>query len=145
MKSRPDHLVARLLLAPTLVVAAAVLVKGFAQVGDGFAAGAIAALGIMMVFVAFGRADAERLLPVGGLATTAVAGIGIAFLVAFIPPLLGRPILAHSPGPGEEVVHLGTLELLTTVVFDLGIALLVVGAVTAALALIARVAERRDP
>jgi hypothetical protein len=128
VKSRPDHLVARLLLAPTLVVAAAVLVKGFAQVGDGFAAGAIAAL-----------------LPVGGLAATAVAGLGIAFLVAFVPPLLGRPILAHSPGPGEDVVHVGTLELLTTVIFDLGIAMLVVGVVAAALALIARVAERRDP
>jgi hypothetical protein len=31
------------------------------------------------------------------------------------------------------------------VIFDLGIAMLVVGVVAAALALIARVAERRDP
>jgi multisubunit Na+/H+ antiporter MnhB subunit len=145
MKSSPDRLVTRLLLAPTLMIAAAILVKGFAQVGDGFAAGAVAALGILLVYVAYGRRASERLLPVGGMVATAVAGLGVAFLVAFVPPLLGRPILSHFPGPGEAVVHVGTLEILTTVLFDLGIAMLVVGSVAGALAIIARFAERNDP
>ena len=58
------RMVARLLLAPVLVVAAAVLVKGYADVGDGFAAGVIAALGVLLQYLAFGRA-AVRAGPAG--------------------------------------------------------------------------------
>ncbi len=50
--------VARLLLAPLLVLAAAILVKGYTDVGDGFAAGVLAALGVIMYAVAFGAAAA---------------------------------------------------------------------------------------
>ena len=51
------RVVARLLLAPTLIAAVAVLVKGYVQPGDGFAAGAVAALGIAMQYLAFGRKE----------------------------------------------------------------------------------------
>ena len=40
------RVVARMLLGPSLVVAAALIVKGYAEVGDGFAAGVIVALAI---------------------------------------------------------------------------------------------------
>ena len=42
MTSLPTRHVARLMLAPVLMIALAVLVKGYADVGDGFAAGVIA-------------------------------------------------------------------------------------------------------
>ena len=62
MTSVLTQMVARGLLAPTLVVATAILVKGYADVGDGFAAGVVAALGILLQFLAFGR-DAGSQVP----------------------------------------------------------------------------------
>ncbi len=47
MTSVLTQTLARLLLAPILVVAVAVLVKGYADVGDGFAAGLVAALALV--------------------------------------------------------------------------------------------------
>jgi hypothetical protein len=40
---------------------------------------------------------------------------------------LGDPPFTHFPRAGEEVIHIGTLELLTAVAFDLGLFLLVAG------------------
>lgn len=123
------QLVARLILAPTLMVALAVLVKGYAETGDGFAAGVIAALGILLQYVAFGSDEAERMLPLRYAPLVALGGLGVALGVAFVPVALGEPILTHAPPADAEVVHVGTLELLTAVLFDAGVFLLVVGAV----------------
>jgi hypothetical protein len=43
--------VARLILLPTLVTAIAILVKGYASVGDGFSAGVIASTGVVIQFL----------------------------------------------------------------------------------------------
>ena len=48
MSRAVTRVVARMLLAPILVVALAILVKGFVDVGDGFSAGVVAALGILL-------------------------------------------------------------------------------------------------
>ena len=119
--------VARLLLVPGLLVALAILVKGYREVGDGFAAGVVAALAIVLQYLAFGYREAERALPGRLAAPVAFAGLGLALVVAFVPVLRGDPPLTHSPGPGEAVIHVGTLELLTAVAFDAGVFLLVVG------------------
>lgn len=132
------RLVSRLLLAPTLVVAAAVLVKGYADVGDGFAAGVIAALGILLQTAASGHRAVLRVLPIQAALRLAVAGMGIAVLVAVVPALLGGSILEHAPAPGAEVTTVGTLELITAVVFDVGIFLLVAGALVAVVDALAR-------
>src|SRR5919205_282198 len=93
--------VARLLLLPTLMVAAAVLVKGYSQTGDGFSAGVIAATGVLLQYLVFGRRAVRRVLP-GGLAPTAILiGLLLALLLAFVPTLLGRPVLTHAPAPNE--------------------------------------------
>jgi hypothetical protein len=42
--------------------------------------------------------------------------------------LFGDPPFTHLPPPGEPVVKIGTLELITAVAFDLGLFLLVTGA-----------------
>jgi multisubunit Na+/H+ antiporter MnhB subunit len=131
--------VARLLLAPVLIIAAAILVKGYADTGDGFSAGVIASLGILLQDAAFGREpgpgdrDARRALRVG------LAGMALALVVAFAPVLAGGEILEHAPAPGAKVIHLGTLELITAVAFDVGVCLLVVGAVVGIIRLIADV------
>jgi multisubunit Na+/H+ antiporter MnhB subunit len=136
--------VVRLLVAPTFAVALAILVKGYADVGDGFAAGVVAALGVLLVYVAFGARETHRLLPVRHAGTVALAGLLVALAVAFAPALWGEPPFTHYPQAGEKVVHVGTLELLTAVVFDLGVFLLVLGVVVGAIDAAAR-ATRRTP
>jgi multisubunit Na+/H+ antiporter MnhB subunit len=136
--------VARLLLAPILVIAVAVLIKGYADVGDGFSAGVIAALGILLQYMAFGRAETERLLPIRLVPALAFAGMLLALAIAAIPLLRGEPLLTHVPAPGAEVVELGTLELVTAVGFDLSIFLLVVGAAVGIIHAIALVAEEGE-
>ena len=137
------RMVARLLLVPILMVAVAILVKGYVDVGDGFAAGVIAALGVLLQYLAFGRAAVERVLPVRHAPKLAIGGLLVALAVVFVPVLLGQPPLRHAPPPGAEVIHLGSLELLTAVLFDAGVFALVLGMVVATIHLIASTVQER--
>lgn len=138
----PDSVVgvvARLLPGPSLVVAAALIVKGYVEVGDGFAAGVIVALAIALIYVAFGAEGAESALPVLRHAPKlAVGGLLLALASGFFPLLLGGPPVSHRPGRGEHVTKIGTLELFTPLVFDLGVFVLVVGVLTTLLHQLAR-------
>jgi multisubunit Na+/H+ antiporter MnhB subunit len=122
------QMVARALLAPSLVVAAAILVKGYVDVGDGFAAGIVAALGILLQYIAFGRERVAAALPVERAPAVALAGLGLAVLILVVPFAAGGAVLEHWPPPGQEPVHVGSLELITAVAFDIGVFLLVLGA-----------------
>jgi multicomponent Na+:H+ antiporter subunit B len=125
------RVVARLLLGPALVVAAGLIVKGYAEVGDGFGAGVIVALAIGLSYIALGRAGTEAALPMLRYAPKlAVGGLLLALVSGFFSLLLGDPPVTHRPGPGEDVVKIGTLELITPVLLDLGIFFLVVGVLT---------------
>lgn len=145
MTSVLTEAVARLLLAPILVVSVAVLVKGYADVGDGFAAGVIAALGILLQYLVFGRAQAERMLPIRLVPAGAFVGLIGALAVAFWPVLRGDELLAHLPAAGTSATHLGTLELTTAVLFDLAVFLLVLGAVVGIIHALAQAAEGDEP
>lgn len=137
--------VARLLFLPILMVAVATLVKGYADTGDGFTAGVIAALAILLQFLAFGEREVDRLLPIRFAPIVAFAGLAITFAVTFAPLVWGKPILTHAPPTGADVVHLGSVELLTAVAFDVGVFLLILGFVVSTIGLIARVHPRRAP
>ena len=128
MTSVLTRMVARGLLAPTLVVATAILVKGYANVGDGFAAGVVAALGILLQFLAFGRDEVAAALPIDRAPAVALTGLAVAVAVLTVPMLLGGAPLEHWPPAGEEPIHVGSLELISAVAFDIGVFLLVVGA-----------------
>ena len=110
------------------MVAVAVLVKGYADVGDGFAAGVIAALGRAAPVPGLrpGRGRAGAAGP-RRAAQLAIGGLLVALAVAFVPVAGRRAPLQHAPAPGAEVVHLGSLELLTAVAFDVGVFALVLG------------------
>jgi hypothetical protein len=69
----------------------------------------------------------ERALPVRRSAQLAVVGLLVALAVAFVPVLAGGAPLQHAPAPGGKVVHLGSLELLSAVAFDVGVFVLVLG------------------
>jgi multisubunit Na+/H+ antiporter MnhB subunit len=121
------RLVARALLVPVLLFALALLVKGYADVGDGFAAGVVAALAVLLQYLAFGRAEVERRLPVRRAPQVAIGGLVLSLLVAFVPVLAGGAPLQHWPAPGASVVHFGALEIISAVLFDVGVFLLVLG------------------
>ena len=128
MTTALTRLVARGLLAPTLVVAVAILVKGYADVGDGFSAGVVAALGVLLQFVAFGRERVIAALPIHHAPLVAMSGLALAVVVFAVPLLLGGAPLEHWPAPGDEPLHVGSLELITAVAVDVGVFLLVLGA-----------------
>lgn len=134
--------VAPRLLGPAVVVALALIVKGYQDMGDGFSAGVIVALGIALRYVVLGVEETERRLPVLRRAPeTAAAGLLVALAVGFVPVAVGDPPFTHRPGPGGHVVHFGTFELLTAVAFDVGVFLLVTGALTMVLHFLARLVE----
>jgi multicomponent Na+:H+ antiporter subunit B len=123
--------VARLLWSPSLVVAASLIVKGYADVGDGFSAGVVVALAIALFYVALGASAAERALPFLRYAPhITVAGLLVCIGTGFFPLVFGEPIFSHLPRPGAHVVTVGSLELFTPLLFDLGLFLLVVGVLT---------------
>jgi multisubunit Na+/H+ antiporter MnhB subunit len=133
--------VARLLYLPTLLVAAAILVKGFVETGDGFSAGVVAALGVLLRYLAFGHEETKRLLLVRYATAVAFAGLLVALSVAAAPLFFGEAVLTHRPPPGTEPVHLGTLELMTAVLFDSGVFLLVFGFAVGVVSFFARASE----
>ena len=121
------EIIAPRLLGPALVVAVALLVKGYTDVGDGFSAGVIVGLAVALRYVTLGPAEAERGLPILRHAPAGIAaGLLVALAVGFAPVLAGNPPFTHVPGPGEDVVHIGSLELISAVAFDVGVFLLVV-------------------
>jgi multisubunit Na+/H+ antiporter MnhB subunit len=133
--------VARLLLLPALLVAAGILLKGYAKSGDGFSAGVVAALGILLQYLAFGREEAEKLPVVRHAVPLAFVGLLASIGVAAAPLLFGDAILTHYPPPGSKVVYLGTLELITAVLFDVGVFLLVFGFAVGTVTIFARAGE----
>jgi len=134
--------VAPRLLGPAVVVAVALIVKGYGDVGDGFGAGVIVALAIVLRYVVLG-VDAAG-FAVGGdelhRGHTA-AGLLLSLAIGFGPLAAGDPPFTHVPRPGSHVVHLGTLELLTAVAFDVGVFLLVCGVLVTLVHQLARLVE----
>lgn len=140
------EVVAPRLLRPALMVAAAIIVRGYADVGDGFSAGVIVALAVALRYVALGVAEAERTLPILRRApAAAVAGLLIALASGFFSLALGDPPFTHEPGAGEHVIKIGTLELITAVLFDIGVLLLVTGALVTLVHQLAHLTEEPEP
>jgi multicomponent Na+:H+ antiporter subunit B len=137
--------VAPKLLGPALMLAAALIVRGYADVGDGFSAGVIVALAVSLRYVALGVEEAERGLPILRRAPIAVAaGLLIALASGFFSVALGDPPFTHQPPPGAHVVEIGMLELITAVAFDIGVLLLVVGALVVLVHHLARLIGEPD-
>ncbi|MDQ2690716.1 MAG: MnhB domain-containing protein [Chloroflexota bacterium] len=135
--------IARLLLPVTFIAAIALLVKGYHSVGDGFSAGVTAASGILLQYLAFRPGEVEQLTPVRHSLAIAMLGLLLAFSVVFLPVFFGLPVLTHFPRPEETVTKLGTLELHTAVLFDLGVFGLVFGFIVTTMRALMRVEQER--
>lgn len=129
MNTLLNRLLARLLLLPIIVIGVGLLLKGYQQGGGGFSGGMVVALGILQQYVVFGHRQVQQALPLIGQTAQwlAAVGLGLMLVVSFAPLLAGRVPLTHVPEAGASPVHLGTLELHTSLLFELGIFLLVTG------------------
>ncbi|MGB3330219.1 MAG: MnhB domain-containing protein [Thermomicrobiales bacterium] len=132
----------RMLLIPTFLIAIATMLKGYADTGDGFSAGVIAALGIAIQGIAFGPDEFERLPLVRFAPAGTFVGLLIALSIAFLPVFWGYPVMTHFPLAGHEVLHFGSLEVITAVLFDVSVFLVVFGFGVGVVSAIAR-AEKR--
>lgn len=137
-----SKIAARLLLLPIFIVALGMLVKGYADPGDGFSAGVIAALGVALQIFVFGPSELERLPIVKYAPFGAFAGLVLALLTAFVPAFTGKSLFTHSPAAGEKALRFGTLEFITAVAFDVGVFLIVFGFCVGVIGAIARAEER---
>jgi multisubunit Na+/H+ antiporter MnhB subunit len=138
------RLLAPRVLGPALMVGLALVVKGYTDVGDGFAAGVIVALAVGLRYVVLGTERTEATLPLVRWAPQiALCGLLVSLAVCFAGVAFGDPPFTHVPGPGETVATIGTLELSTPVLFDLGVFLLVAGALTTVLHHLALLREGR--
>jgi multisubunit Na+/H+ antiporter MnhB subunit len=139
-------MVARLLLLPSFVIAVAMLIHGYVNVGDGFSAGVVASSGVALQYIVFGWRETEARFRAWRFAPLlALLGLFIVLLIVFVPVALGDPLLTHYPRAYLHVRHLGSIEFLTAALFDVGVFLLVFGFVVTTISLIAHSAERSHP
>ncbi|HSL28403.1 MAG TPA: Na+/H+ antiporter subunit B [Anaerolineales bacterium] len=116
---------ARYLMPLLLIFSLFLFWRGHNQPGGGFAGGLVAAAPFALLSIAFGAAEARRVLQVE---THVLIGIGLLIALAsgIISMLAGYPFLTGTWGylqlPGFAPVDIGT-----PVLFDLGVYLVVIG------------------
>ncbi|MBX3564404.1 MAG: monovalent cation/H+ antiporter subunit A [Sphingomonas sp.] len=130
----------RILLPLTLLVGSYIFLRGHNQPGGGFIAALLFAIAILLQFLASGydwtdarRRFGEHQMIGWGVLIAVATGAG-----AFV---FERPFLTSAFGY-VHVPLVGEVELATAILFDLGVALVVVGAVLLTLAQLSHVAQR---
>ena len=119
----------RLLASMILIFSVYILFRGHNEPGGGFIGGLIAASAIILYSLAFGQEAARAALRVPAIV---IAGAGMAFaaLAGILAAFAGKPFLTglwYLPDWGKEL-H---LALSTPLLFDIGVYLVVVGALAA--------------
>lgn len=101
--------------------------RGHNQPGGGFVGGLIASAGILLMYIAFGMREADRVYRFN---PRGVASLGLlcAAAAGLLPMLSGRPFLT-SMFRQIDVPGIGTLQLSTVLLFDFGVFLVVLGTV----------------
>ena len=119
------EVVTRLIFHTVMVFSVYLMLVGHNLPGGGFAGGLVAGLALMIRYLAGGRAELDEAAPIDagvvlgiGLATAALSGL--------IPTLLGGGVL-QSAIVDVHIPVLGTLHLVTSVFFDVGVYLVVIG------------------
>ena len=130
----------RLLLPLVLLVGIYILLRGHNEPGGGFIAALVFSIAILLQYLASGfdwtderRRFGEHRLIGSGVLVAVATGLGSL--------LFGAPFLSSSFGY-FHLPLIGEFELATAMLFDLGVALVVLGAVLMALSQLSHVAQR---
>jgi multicomponent K+:H+ antiporter subunit A len=132
----------RLLLPLAVVVGLYIFLRGHNMPGGGFIAGLIFSIAILMQYMASGFEWADRRRPIRRHALIS-SGVLIAAATGLGAVIFGVPLFTTA----FDYFHLplvGEFELATAALFDVGVALAVVGAVMLALAELSHVAQRAE-
>ena len=119
------EIVTRLLFHSILIVSIYVMLAGHNLPGGGFAGGLIAGLALMVRYLAGGREELDAAAPVDAGAVLGL-GLAVAALSGLLPTLLGGGVL-QSAVVDIPIPLLGELHLVTSVFFDIGVYLVVIG------------------
>lgn len=130
---RPDRrsiileVVVRLVFHGLLILSVFLLLSGHNAPGGGFAAGLVAGLALVARYLAGGRHELRATV---SLDAGRILGIGLALAVtmAIVPLFFGQPALASS-WVDVDLGPFGTLPLVTSTLFDIGVYLVVFGLV----------------
>ena len=132
----------RLLLPLTMLAGLYIFLRGHNMPGGGFIAGLVISIALLMQYMASGFewADQRRKLD-----EHAMIGFGviIAALTGLGSLLFGAPLFTSAFGYFTLPLA-GTFELATAMLFDIGVAVTVVGAVMLALAELNHIAQRAE-
>jgi multicomponent K+:H+ antiporter subunit A len=136
---------ARLLLPLATMIGLYIFLRGHNMPGGGFIAGLVMSIAMLMQYMASGfewaderRRIDEHLLIGLGVIIAALTGLGSLFF--------GAPLFTSAFGHFTLPI-IGTFELATAMLFDIGVAMTVIGAVMLALAELSHIAQRaqREP
>jgi multisubunit Na+/H+ antiporter MnhB subunit len=133
--------VTRAVFPASLVFAVHLLLRGHDQPGGGFIAGLVITMTVVLEALAFG-ADAARRRYRLVLRPALWVGLGVAIGSGLVPMLWGFPPFGFPHGyvtlPGGRSVHLSA-----TLAFDLGVVLVIIGAMGTALVVMIGLKRKR--
>lgn len=129
----------RLAYPVIMIFALFMFFRGHNLPGGGFIGGLLASAGMLLIYIAFGMRQADR---VYGSYYRGIATLGLfcAAAAGMLPMILGLPFLT-SMFWNVTVPMLGTFEISTVLLFDLGVFLVVVGTIVGTVKVL--VLERR--
>ncbi|GEL19266.1 MnhB domain-containing protein [Pseudonocardia asaccharolytica] len=124
------EMAARVLFPTVLVFSAYLLLVGHYGPGGGFSGGLVAGLAFVLRYIAGGGSEGAEIVARLHIRPRQLAGGGLtlAVLTALAPMLFGQPALT-SAKLSAQVPVIGELDLVTSLVLDVGVYLLIVGVV----------------
>ena len=119
------EIVTRLIFHTVIVFSIWLMLVGHNAPGGGFAGGLVAGLALMIRYLAGGRAELDEAAPIDAGVVLGI-GLAVAAMSGLLPTLLGGGVL-QSAIVDIHIPVLGTLHLVTSVFFDIGVYLVVIG------------------
>ena len=126
MNSIMTKVIARTVFPMILMIAAAQMVTASSRPGEGFTAALVAALGVIIQYVAFGYESSQKYLPIDKFARLAPLGLLLALLAGVAPLVFGAPLLSQFH-ISVDLPLAGQVKLRTDLLLDIGVFLVVFG------------------